>query len=217
MKIAINKTHFPVTTLGYGRRVVIWTQGCAIRCPGCINRDTWEKKSGSRIELAALATQLGSWLRSADGVTISGGEPLDQPAALAEFLAELRQRHGGDILLFSGYPHEQIFARHQAVVEQLDVLVSEPYRPEAGNKLMLRGSDNQRVFLLTALARTRYPADIDSRPWSPSRRLDVVVEDAELWMAGIPRPAAMAALRRRLADRGLACETSEEAEPRIRA
>jgi anaerobic ribonucleoside-triphosphate reductase activating protein len=108
-------------------------------------------------------------------------------------LVNLKQRHRGDLLLFSGYPHGKIFGEHHKIVEQIDLLISEPYRPEAGNTLMLRGSDNQRVFLLTDLARSRYPLDIDSRPWSSSRRLDVAVEAGEIWMAGIPRPAAMAA------------------------
>lgn len=42
MEIAINKIHFPVSTLGFGQRLGIWFQGCSIRCPGCISRDTWE-------------------------------------------------------------------------------------------------------------------------------------------------------------------------------
>jgi anaerobic ribonucleoside-triphosphate reductase activating protein len=217
VKILINKIHFPVTTLGYGRRVVIWTQGCTIRCPACINIDTWDVDTVRAVEVAALAAQLGRWLGSADGVTISGGEPMDQPSALAELLAHLKQRHRGDLLLFSGYPHGKIFGEHHEIVEQVDVLISEPYRPEAGNTLMLRGSDNQRVFLLSDLARSRYPLDMDSRPWSSNRRLDVALEEGEIWMAGIPRPAGMAALRRRLAERGFNCKTSEQAEPRIRA
>lgn len=173
--------------------------------------------AGRKIEVAALTKRLDSWLRSADGVTVSGGEPLDQPSALAELLADLRQRHRGDLLLFSGYPHGKLFAEHHDIVEQIDVLISEPYRPGAGSTLMLRGSDNQRVFLLTDLARSRYPLDINTRPWSARRRLDVAVEEGEIWMAGIPRPAGMAALRRRLAERGFNCKSSEQAEPRVRA
>ena len=217
VKIAINKVHYPVTTLGYGQRVVIWTQGCTIRCPGCINRDTWAMDSAREIEIKRLGTQLGSWLGSADGVTISGGEPLDQPTALFELLADLKQRHRGDFLLFSGYPHETIFGKYGKIVEQIDVLISEPYQPGVGNRLMLRGSDNQRVFLLTDLARCRYPADVDSRSWPPGRQMNVVMEGSEIWMAGIPRPAGMAALRRKLAGRGLNCRTSQETEPRVRA
>src|SRR3982750_2714627 len=90
MQIELNKAHFPVTVLGPGRRIGLWLQGCSIGCPNCISRDTWEAEPGKAIEIAALL----AWCREVtqnvlDGVTISGGEPFDQPDALLALLRSL--------------------------------------------------------------------------------------------------------------------------------
>ena len=217
MNIAINKVHFPVTTLGYGRRVGIWTQGCSIRCPGCISRDTWEHDEERVTTVELLATAVSSWLTDADGVTISGGEPFDQPTALVEFIREVRKVNNGDILVFSGYAQELLLEDHPEIIEMIDVLVSDPYRPDSGTKLTLRGSDNQRISILTDLARARYPAGLDFEPWAARRRLDIFFEGDSVWMAGIPQAGEMAHLRDELARRGVACNTSDQQHPRIRA
>ena len=127
MRIAINKIHFPVTTLGYGRRLGIWTQGCSIYCPDCVSRDTWESKPHHRITLDKLITDCAGWLSESDGVTMSGGEPFDQPDALRELLRLLRARHAGDILIFSGYQNEKLFAQYPDILALADVLISEPF------------------------------------------------------------------------------------------
>ena len=210
MQITINKLHFPVTTLGYGRRVVIWTQGCSIHCPGCVSRDTWDAEPRHRIALDELLAGCAGWLAEADGVTISGGEPFDQPDALRELLKLLRVRQAGDLLVFSGYPHERLFAEHADILTLADVLISEPFVAQAGQTLALRGSDNQRVFLLTPLARERYPTDLDQRALDPQRRIDLMLEGDDIWMAGIPEPGAMAKLREKLRALGYDTVTSDQ-------
>ena len=89
--IAISRVHFPITTLGPGKRLGIWMQGCSIHCPGCISADTWAVGKGV-IELEHLLTSIESWLPNADGVTISGGEPFDQFQPLLALLQSLRRR-----------------------------------------------------------------------------------------------------------------------------
>lgn len=210
MHIAINKVHFPVTTLGHGRRLGIWTQGCSIRCPGCVSRDTWDTEPRHGIALDELLGGCARWLAEADGVTISGGEPFDQPDALRELLKLFRTRCAGDLLVFSGYANERLFAQHADILALADVLISEPFVAHAGQTLALRGSDNQRVFLLTPLARERYPADLDRRAWEPQRRLDLMMEGDDLWMAGIPEPGAMAKLRDKLRALGYDTVTSDQ-------
>ena len=93
-----------MTTLGYGRRVGIWFQGCSIRCPGCISRDTWEFSEETSMALELFMASIGPWLSRADGVTISGGEPFDQPEALAAVIEELHRRQAGDILVYWATP-----------------------------------------------------------------------------------------------------------------
>ena len=210
MQITINKLHFPVTTLGYGRRVVIWTQGCSIHCPGCVSRDTWDAEPRHRIALDELLAGCAGWLAEADGVNISGGEPFDLPDALRELLKLLRVRQAGDLLVFSGYPHERLFAEHADILTLADVLISEPFVAQAGQTLALRGSDNQRVFLLTPLARERYPTDLDQRALDPQRRIDLMLEGDDIWMAGIPEPGAMAKLREKLRALGYDTVTSDQ-------
>src|SRR4051794_30769668 len=104
--IALSRIHFPLTTLGPGRRIGIWLQGCSIRCPGCISLDTWAKGRGATT-VDAVLDSVRPWLAAADGITVSGGEPFDQEAALEALLHGLRARTSADILVFSGYPLER--------------------------------------------------------------------------------------------------------------
>ena len=87
--IALSRIHFPVTTLGPGRRIGIWFQGCSIRCPGCISMDTWAPGRGITT-IDEVVNAVAQWLPVADGITISGGEPFDQPIALLDLLGRLR-------------------------------------------------------------------------------------------------------------------------------
>ncbi len=143
-------------------------------------------------------------------MTISGGEPFDQPDALRELLRLLRARHAGDILIFSGYQNEKLFAQYPDILALADVLISEPFVAQAGQALALRGSDNQRVFLLTPLAQERYPADLDRRAWDGRRRLDLMMEGDAIWMAGIPELGAMPKLRKKLRALGYDTVTSDQ-------
>ncbi len=102
MAMALSRLHFPVTTLGPGRRVGVWFQGCSIRCPGCISVDTWDPALG-QTAIADVARQLGDWAGTADGLTVSGGEPFDQPAALEILLRVWRSLSPTAVLLFTGY------------------------------------------------------------------------------------------------------------------
>ncbi len=78
MMLNLSRIHFPVTTLGPGNRIGIWFQGCSIRCKGCISVDTWGMKKGS-VSVDEIISVIDPWLDMADGITISGGEPFDQP------------------------------------------------------------------------------------------------------------------------------------------
>jgi len=69
---------------GPGVRITFFLSGCPLRCQYCHNPDTWRLKHGQRIALERVVTRLGHFapaLRAMKGgLTISGGEPLVQPA-----------------------------------------------------------------------------------------------------------------------------------------
>jgi len=87
--IRIDRVHHPVTALGPGRRLGIWVQGCPLACSGCMSRHTWDPAGGRLVDLDEIVELWRTVLADgADGVTVSGGEPLAQ-AATGELLCAL--------------------------------------------------------------------------------------------------------------------------------
>ncbi|WP_273820889.1 4Fe-4S single cluster domain-containing protein [Pseudomonas asplenii] len=201
MELSLSRVHFPVTTLGPGRRLGIWFQGCSIRCPGCISADTWGPGRW-RIGLPQLLAQLQPWLAEAEGITLSGGEPFDQFDALLALLGELRRLSDVDILVYSGYSLEQLEPRLRQAHGLIDGLISDPYRQEQPQSMALRGSDNQRLSLFTERGRTRL-ASYERRLIPADKALDLMFDDdGSVWMAGIPRRDDLLRLRDLLHDQG---------------
>ncbi|HEY4176380.1 MAG TPA: 4Fe-4S single cluster domain-containing protein [Kofleriaceae bacterium] len=147
---------------GPGARFVVWFQGCTLGCPGCFNPST-HAGGGREVSIAELAEQLKAARDAgAEGLSLSGGEPLQQAPAAAALLAEARAL-GMSTLAFSGYTIDEIRGLEggPAVLAQLDVLIDGRY--VAGERLAegLRGSANQRIQLLTS----RYAqADVEATP-----------------------------------------------------
>lgn len=206
-KLHLSRVHFPVRTLGPGARIGIWLQGCSIRCTGCISMDTWSRGRGETTVDAVLSV-IEPWLQEADGITISGVEPFDQPDALRLLLTALRGRMAGDILAYSGYPLEALSL--EGFEGLFDVLVADPFDTGSSQTLALRGSDNQRLIPMTVLGRSRYGRDalVDSRPGT----LEIMFDDetGEVFLAGIPRRGDLRRLARILAEKGHYAATTED-------
>jgi anaerobic ribonucleoside-triphosphate reductase activating protein len=146
---------------GPGARFVVWLQGCSLGCPGCFNPTTHDANTGHELEIADIAAQLAA-TRDIEGLSLSGGEPLQQAEAAAALLDAARAL-GLSTLAFSGYTLDEIrqLPHGQAVLDRLDVLVDGRYVASERLASGLRGSANQRIHLLTA----RYQlADIESTP-----------------------------------------------------
>lgn len=210
MKIAVNKAHFPVTVLGPGRRIGIWLQGCSIGCKGCVSQDTWARDPGREMTVAQLLT----WCRQTssgifDGVTISGGEPFDQPQALAALLdGLLHWRASGapdfDILCYSGYPLATLQKKHAKLLEKLDALIPEPYIDNKPLTHLWRGSSNQPLVQLSERGRARFADYVDAAADSAEKRIQAMVDGNRVWYVGIPARGDMAALEASCNERGIA-------------
>lgn len=205
--VALSRLHFPIRSLGPGRRVGIWFQGCSIRCQGCVSLDTWAPGNGASTVEALLET-IAPWAREADGFTISGGEPFDQPEALLATLQGIRRLSGGDVLVYSGYPLEQLdLSPFEGLI---DALISDPFDRAVSQTRPLRGSDNQRLNLLTEKGKARFRAyaAADERDHS----LDVMFDDetGQVFFVGIPRPGDMRRFADLLETMGHSVATSED-------
>ena len=89
-----------------------------------------------------------------DGVTLSGGDPLLQPEAMAAFLRLLKERTGQNVWCYTGYTLEECLAdpARRECLRWIDTLVDGRY-VEALRDLSLdfRGSSNQRIIDVGAL------------------------------------------------------------------
>jgi len=205
MTLYLNKAHFPVNALGPGRRIGLWFQGCSIRCPGCISRDTWDSGTGATT-VDGVMSAIAPWLAEADGVTISGGEPFDQPSALAHLLEAIAASFARDVLVFSGYVFSQLTQDYGPLLASgwIDALVSGPFLAAASQTQPLRGSDNQELHLLTKRGQVVFQPDhLETCP-----RLDVFLHGDGLWFAGIPKPADWPRLQRLLDTAGVSASFS---------
>lgn len=64
-------------------------QGCTVGCPWCDTKETWDASGGQRMDIASILDRIdGSKVRH---VVITGGEPLEQGAALFELVDALHQ------------------------------------------------------------------------------------------------------------------------------
>lgn len=143
-----------------------------------------------------LTEAIQEWVGLSDGVTISGGEPFDQPDQLLRLLRWLKQRPGRrDILVYSGYSSSRLRRKHAEVLGLLDALISEPFLASRPDERPFIGSQNQRVELMTDLARERYSSDLDGF----ERQMGIAVVDGAILLAGVPKrgdlKAVAAALR----------------------
>ncbi len=207
--IDLSRIHFPVTTLGPGRRVGVWFQGCSIRCPGCLSLDTWAPRRGTTT-VAAVLDAIVPHLLEAEALTVSGGEPFDQPEALRALLEGWRAAHSGDVLVYSGHAFEALRPTLAAIDGLVDAIVSDPYDRSGGDGLALRGSDNQRLVPLTALGRRRFGALVAAA--AGERTLDVAFDEdcGAAFLAGIPRRGDLERLRALLAAAGHAASTTQD-------
>jgi anaerobic ribonucleoside-triphosphate reductase activating protein len=209
MKIALNKAHFPVTVLGPGRRIGIWFQGCSIGCKGCISQDTWTSKA----EEVMTVSELMQWCRQTsggllDGVTLSGGEPFDQPRALSSLLDALAEWRATlaspfDILCYSGYPYARLLREHPGILDKLDALIPEPFVQTKPATHLWRGSSNQPLIALSARAQALYGPFLEATQAASGKQIQIAVDGSRIWYIGIPGRGDMAALEASCAAQGL--------------
>lgn len=142
---------------GPGIRFTLFVQGCLHDCPGCQNPQTHDPTGGYTKTVKEI-WQLIQENPLLDGITFSGGEPMEQPVPLKR-LADLAHEAELNVWCYTGYTYEELEAGEpspaaKALMECCDVLVDGPFEEAKRSYLHFRGSTNQRLIdVATSLER----------------------------------------------------------------
>ena len=148
---------YPVKVLGPGNRIGIWLAGCQHQCPGCSNPELWKFEEKYRTSMAVVMRLIADLQCSGpvDGFTVTGGDPFEQPDALRRLLPEL-SKISEDILVYTGYQFDQIRQRYPDILTSVGVMIDGTYLEERNNGCRLRGSDNQKIYVLRQSLKHKY-------------------------------------------------------------
>lgn len=136
---------------GPGFRIVIFFQGCAHHCYGCHNPETWDFEGGKEVSFDLIKKIIDD-NPYADGITLSGGDPLYQIDDSTE-IAEYAKSKGLDVILYTGFLFEEVLEMTKAnqrlkdLLNNVDTLIDGPFILEQRHlSLKFRGSSNQRII-----------------------------------------------------------------------
>jgi len=113
---------------------VVWVQGCTLACLGCFNPGTHPPGGGAgggaggAVAVDDLFARIAA-LGAVEGLTVSGGEPLQQPGPLAALLRRVKAETALSVLVFTGYTWSEARRRASGVLPYIDVLLAGRYRP----------------------------------------------------------------------------------------
>ena len=164
---------------GPGKRFVLWTQGCSKGCSECFNPETWSTniyKEYSPIELFHIIQNY-----DVDGITISGGDPLEQEYELLELLMLLSSMHfKKGIILFSGFTRAEISRDpiREKCLSYIDVLIDGRYEKNLKIDFSLRGSSNQEFYF--------FSNKISSDELYFDQEIEISVLEGDIMMTGFP-------------------------------
>jgi pyruvate formate lyase activating enzyme len=181
---------------GPGVRFAVFLSGCPFRCKYCHNPDTWELKQGKLTTSDSILNEIkkyANFLRTAGGLTITGGEPLQQP----DFTYEIFSRAKQDFALHTALDTQGFLARNlpDSYFEPIDLVLLDIKEMNSERHKSLTGQDvtptldfakrlqkmNKKVWLRYVLVPglTDFQEDIDAlakfiEPLENIERVDVL-------------------------------------------
>jgi pyruvate formate lyase activating enzyme len=125
---------------GPGIRVVVFLQGCPLRCLFCHNPETWDKEEKTLMtpeELVAFVLKYKNYFNENGGVTFSGGEPLMQSKFLLESLKLCKENSINTCLDTSGFGNDNI----DEILEYTDLIIFDIKDVDDKGYLKMTGQD----------------------------------------------------------------------------
>lgn len=141
----------PDVNNGIGIRMTIWISGCTRNCQGCHNK--WLQEYGQgKLLTQNMNTICNLFTDNLDGITISGGDPLDQTETSIQQLTTFcqlfkRQYPTKTIWLYSGDTWEHFYKDNKDLLKYIDIVVDGRFdKDKKDTTLKFCGSTNQRLI-----------------------------------------------------------------------
>jgi len=164
---------------GPGNRFVLWTQGCSKGCKNCFNPETWSYEVYKELSPRQIFELIKNF--ELEGVTISGGDPLEQEDELLELLFLLKEiKLPKGIILFSGFSRNEIRENpiREKCLSYIDVLIDGRYVEELKVESSLRGSSNQKFYF--------FSDKISREELSFDQEIEISLLEEDIMMTGFP-------------------------------
>ena len=149
--LCIGRIIYPVTSLGRGKRLVIWLKGCNLKCEGCMSKDLWEFDEEDYMPIFDIFNIVYDYRQKIDGITISGGEPFLQIDPLLQLLEKIYNYITKDIIIFTGYYKTELeknfICQFNMLKKYVSVIIAGRYIENRNNSEGLAGSSNQEYLL----------------------------------------------------------------------
>ncbi len=137
---------------GKGLRTSVWFCGCNFHCKDCFNKDLWSFESGKDFN-DIVENELINNLSDphCQGLSVLGGEPLEQGDELLRLLLKVRSRFPSkDIWLWTGYRIDEITKLDDiriSILLQCDYIVDGRFdTTKKKGHFLFRGSSNQKIY-----------------------------------------------------------------------
>lgn len=132
---------------GPGIRLVVFLQGCPLRCLYCHNPDTWDLKKGKEFsadEILEIYQKNSSFYKNG-GITVSGGEALMQVDFLIDLFKKAKKENIHTCLDTSGISFDRI-EKLETLVKYLDLVLLDIKEFDKKKHKQLTGFSNKKVF-----------------------------------------------------------------------
>ncbi len=182
-KSVLRVSHIEESTdlLGPYNRFVIWTHGCCFDCDGCLATNT---KAGSYHETDVLKLSEIIARSCCEGITVSGGEPFLQVAALLELIRTVKAKRDVGVIVYSGFTIDEIKCDEEKrdLLNEIDVLIDGKYIKELDDGRAYVGSSNQVIHYLTP----RYRIVGEEYYSRKKRRAEIKLTPSQAILIGVP-------------------------------
>ncbi len=184
----INSIIYNTAVEGPYHRTALWVQGCSINCADCCNTHMLSTTKSKVLSISEIVESLLNALvknPEIEGISILGGEPLDQSTELLHLLKTIKEKIPNyGVILFTGYEWSQLTAcpKKSQIIEFCDLIIAGPYKKELhSRKRRWIGSDNQSIQFTSP----RYKKEL--QPWPKGKiELEISISDREILVTGTP-------------------------------